>query len=431
MISLILLAIMVSLMALRVPVSISIGIAVLVALIVGDFPLDVIPHLMTDGLDSFPLLAVPFFVLAGNLMNAGGVTERIFAFARATFSPIRGGLAQVNVAASMIFAGMSGAALSDLAGLGAVEMQAMRDNGYPGDVSAAVTLASCTVGPIIPPSIVLIVYGLATNTSVGRLFLGGVFSGLLIGVILMVFISLWVRVKRTPWGQPEAFHFREFWRTFRGGALALFSPVLVIGALVMGVASPTEVGALAAAYALFVGLVYGELNWPRLRACLIDSTITTAVIMYLIAVSIVMGWIITIERIPHDAAQIIANLVQSPVAGIMVINLFLIFVGMFLETLPALLILSPILLPVVKIFHIDPVHFGVIICFNLIIGIITPPMGIGLFVAARVANLTPEAILRKVLPLLIPLIAGLVIISLVPQLTLWLPNKVFGVIPGH
>jgi tripartite ATP-independent transporter DctM subunit len=418
-------------MALRVPVSIAIGIAVLVALIVGGFPLDVIPHLMIDGLDSFPLLAVPFFVLAGNLMNAGGVTERIFAFARATFAPIRGGLAQVNVAASMIFAGMSGAALSDLAGLGAVEMQAMRENGYPGDVSAAVTLASCTVGPIIPPSIVLIVYGLATNTSVGRLFLGGVFSGLVIGVMLMFFISLWVRIKRTPWGQPEPFHLREFWRTFKGGALALFSPVLVIGALVMGVASPTEVGALAAAYALLVGLVHGQLNWPRLRVCLIQSTTTTAVIMYLIAVSIVMGWIITIERIPHDAARIIATTVQNPVAGIMAINLFLIFVGMFLETLPALLILSPILLPVVKVFSIDPVHFGIIICFNLIIGIITPPMGIGLFVAARVANLTPEAILRKVLPLLIPLVAGLIIISLVPQLTLWLPNKVFGIIPSH
>ncbi len=386
---------------------------------------------MTDGLDSFPLLAVPFFVLAGNLMNAGGTTERIFAFARATFCPIRGGLAQVNVAASMIFAGMSGAALSDLAGLGSVEMRAMRENGYgyPADISAAVTLASCTVGPIIPPSIVLIVYGLATNTSVGRLFLGGVFSGLLIGVMCMLFISLWVRVKRTSWGQPDRFRLGEFWHTFKGGALALFSPVLVIGALVMGIASPTEVGALAAAYAFFVGLVYRELTWPRLRSCLIESTMTTAVIMYLIAVSIVMGWIITIERIPHEAAHIIAKSIQSPVLGIMVINLFLIFVGMFLETLPALLILSPILLPVVKVFSIDPVHFGIIICFNLIIGIITPPMGIGLFVAARVANIKPEEILRKVLPLLIPLIGGLVIISLFPQLTLWLPDQVFGVRP--
>ena len=429
MISLILLAIMVVLMAVRVPVSISIGIAVVVALIIGDFPLDVIPRIMVDGLDSFPLLAVPFFVLAGNLMNAGGVTERIFAFARTMFSTFRGGLAQVNVAASMVFAGMSGAALSDLGGLGAVEMKAMRENGYPAEISAAVTLASCTVGPIIPPSIVLIVYGLATNVSVGRLFLGGILPGVLIGIFCMVFISLWVRLRKTAWGQPEPFRVHEVWRTLKGGSLALISPVLVIGAIVTGVASPTEVGALAAAYALFVGLVYRALSWKELRACLIESMITTAVIMFLIAVSMVMGWIITIERIPHDAARIISTSVGNPVVGMVMVNLFLIFVGMFLETLPALLILSPILLPVVSAYSVDPVHFGVIICFNLIVGIITPPMGIGLFVGARVARISPERILQAVLPLLIPLIVGLMVITFWPQLTLWLPNLVFGVAP--
>jgi tripartite ATP-independent transporter DctM subunit len=429
MISLLLLIIMVALMAFRVPVSIAIGIAVTIALLVGDFPLDVIPTMMVDGLDSFPLLAVPFFVLAGNLMNAGGITRRIFAFARTLFGPIRGGLAQVNVAASMIFAGMSGAALADLAGLGAVEMEAMRKNGYPEDISAAVTLASCTVGPIIPPSIVLIVYGLATNTSVGRLFLGGVFPGILIGLMCMLFIYLWVRLKKTTWGQSETFRMGEFLRSFKSGAPALLSPVLVIGAIITGVASPTEVGALAAAYAFLVGLIYRELTLRRLISSLIESTTTTAVIMYLIAVSIVMGWIITIERVPHEAAQAITTYIQSPVVGMLIINLFLIVVGMFLETLPALLILSPILLPVVKAFGIDPVHFGVIICFNLIIGIITPPMGIGIFVAARVARLTPEQVLRKIVPFFIPLLVGLLLISLLPNLTLWLPNKVFGVSP--
>ena len=430
MISAILLVVLVALMALRVPVSIAIGTAVVIALLIGDFPLDVIPRLMIDGLDSFPLLAVPFFVLAGNLMNAGGTTERIFAFARAVFGPVRGGLAQVNVAASMIFAGMSGAALADLAGLGAVEMRAMRKNGYPVDFSAAVTLASCTIGPIIPPSIVLIVYGLATFTSVGRLFLGGIIPGVMIGVLTMVFIYFWTRTGVT-WGQPEPFNLREFWRTLKGGGLALLSPILIIGALIAGIASPTEVGALAAAYAFVVGIIYRELSWASLRACLIESVMTTAVIMYLIAVSIVMGWIITIERVPHEAAQTIIQYIENPVIGLLAINLFLIVVGMFLETLPALLILSPILLPVVKVFGIDPVHFGVIICFNLIIGIITPPMGIGLFVAARVANITPEVLLRKVFPFFIPLIGGLLVISLFPQLTLWLPDLVFGVAPKY
>ena len=426
MITTILLFVLVSLIALRVPVSISIGISTVIALIIGDFPLSVIPRMMIDGLDTFTLLAVPFFVLAGNIMNAGGVTERIFAFAKALFSPIRGGLAQVNVAASMIFAGMSGAALADLAGLGTVEMRAMRKGGYPLNVAAAVTLASCTIGPIIPPSIVLIVYGLATDTSIGRLFLGGIIPGFIIGLITMVWISLWVRFKKTSWGQPEPFVVSDVWSTFKGGALALFSPVLIIGALVLGVSTPTEVGVIAATYALFVGIIYRDLTWKKLLECIVESMQTTAIIMYIVAVSIVMGWIITMERLPHEAAKAIQLYIEHPLLALLIINVFLILVGMFLETLPAILILSPILLPILAPFGIDQVHFGVIICFNLIIGIITPPMGIGLFVAARVADTTPELVLKATMPFLIPLLFGLAIVTAFPILTLWLPDLVFG-----
>ena len=421
-----LLFVLVSLIALRVPVSISIGISTVIALIIGDFPLSVVPRMMIDGLDTFTLLAVPFFVLAGNIMNAGGVTERIFAFAKALFSPIRGGLAQVNVAASMIFAGMSGAALADLAGLGTVEMRAMRKGGYPLNVAAAVTLASCTIGPIIPPSIVLIVYGLATDTSIGRLFLGGIIPGFIIGLITMVWISLWVRFKKTSWGQPEPFVVSDVWSTFKGGALALFSPVLIIGALVLGVSTPTEVGVIAAIYALFVGIIYRDLTWKKLLKCIVESMQTTAIIMYIVAVSIVMGWIITMERLPHEAAKAIQLYIEHPLLALLIINVFLILVGMFLETLPAILILSPILLPILAPFGIDQVHFGVIICFNLIIGIITPPMGIGLFVAARVADTTPELVLKATIPFLIPLLFGLAIVTAFPILTLWLPDLVFG-----
>ena len=421
-----LLFVLVSLLALRVPVSISIGISTVIALIIGDFPLSVIPRMMIDGLDTFTLLAVPFFVLAGNIMNAGGVTERIFSFAKALFSPIRGGLAQVNVAASMIFAGMSGAALADLAGLGTVEMRAMRKGGYPLNVAAAVTLASCRIGPIIPPSIVLIVYGLATDTSIGRLFLGGIIPGFIIGLITMVWISLWVRFKKTSWGQPEPFVVSDVWSTFKGGALALFSPVLIIGALVLGVSTPTEVGVIAATYALFVGIIYRDLTWKKLLECIVESMQTTAIIMYIVAVSIVMGWIITMERLPHEAAKAIQLYIEHPLLALLIINVFLILVGMFLETLPAILILSPILLPILAPFGIDQVHFGVIICFNLIIGIITPPMGIGLFVAARVADTTPELVLKATIPFLIPLLFGLAIVTAFPILTLWLPDLVFG-----
>jgi len=426
MITAVMLGLMVVLMALRVPVSVAVGVAALVGLLLNDTPLDVLPRMMVENVDSFALLAVPFFVFAGQLMNAGGITERIFAFARDMFGWMRGGLAQVNIGGSMIFAGMSGAALADLAGLGVVEVKAMKDNGYPVDFSAAVTLASCVIGPIIPPSIVLVIYGLATDTSVGRLFLGGIVPGVMIGVLMMLFIWAWVRIKRPPWGQPEPFSPRRALRSSWRGSLALFSPLLVIGAILLGVATPSEVGAIAAGYALLVGIAYRELTPRRLLECLKESVAVTAVIMYLIATSSVMGWIITTERVAHEAAQMIIDYVQDPWLGLAVINVFLLIVGMFLETVPALLILSSILLPVVKTLGIDPVHFGIIICYNLIIGIITPPMGIGLFVAARVAGITPEAVLRATWPFFIPLIGSLIAICAFPQLTLWLPNLVYN-----
>ncbi|MDP6884601.1 MAG: TRAP transporter large permease, partial [Rhodospirillales bacterium] len=285
MVTITLLVVLVVLMALRIPISICIGIAALISLIMADIPLDVMPRLMTDSLDSFALLAVPFFVLAGNLMNASGITQRIFDFARALLGWMRGSLGHVNVGASMIFAGMSGSALADLAGLGALEIKAMRENGYPVDFSAAVSIASCTIGPIIPPSIMLVIYGLATDTSVGRLFLGGIIPGVIIGTLCMIFISMWVRWKRVSWGQPDPFDAGNLWRTFKAGALALVAPIIIIGSLIGGVTTPSELGAIAAGYAFLVGLVYGELNWKTLHRCLIDSVSNTAVVMYLIAVS--------------------------------------------------------------------------------------------------------------------------------------------------
>ena len=425
MITAIMIGAMVALMLVRVPVSVAVGVASLAGILIGGIPLDVLPRMMIESVDSFALLAVPFFVFAGQLMNAGGITQRIFDFARDLFGWMRGGLAQVNVGGNMILAGMSGAALADLAGLGVVAIRAMRENGYPVPFSAALTLAACVVGPIIPPSIVLVIYGLATDTSVGRLFLAGVVPGVLIGICLMIHVSLWVRIKRPPWGRPEPFVLARAVRSFRGGALALFAPFLLIGCILGGVATPSEIGAIAAGYALLIGLVHRELTWPRLLVCLKETVAVTAVIMYLIAVSSVMGWIITTERVAHDAAQLMTAYVQSPLLGLLVINLFLLVVGMFIETVPALLILSSILLPVVKGLGVDPVHFGIIICYNLIIGIITPPMGIGLFVAARVAGITPEAVLRASWPFFVPLLTSLAVITSFPALSLWLPTTVY------
>ncbi|MBL8700656.1 MAG: TRAP transporter large permease, partial [Alphaproteobacteria bacterium] len=230
---------------------------------------------------------------------------------------------------------------------------------------------------------------------------------------------------KPSWGAPEPFVWSNVLRSLRGGAFALLAPFLLIGCILGGVATPSEIGAIAAGYALLVGLVHRELTWGRLVLCLKETVAVTGVIMYLIAVSSVMGWIITTERVAHDTAQLIITYVQSPMIGLLVINLFLLIVGMFIETVPALLILSSILLPVVKQLGIDPVHFGIIICYNLILGIITPPMGIGLFVAARVAGITPEAVLKASWPFFVPLLASLAIISAFPALSLWLPTAVY------
>lgn len=428
MISLWMFATMLGLLLLRVPISVSMGLAALVGLLLSGMPLNVLPRMMIEGVESFPLLAVPFFVLAGNLMNAGGLTDRIFNFATALFSPIRGGLAQVNVGGSVIFAGMSGAALADLGGLGAVEIKAMRDRNYPIEMSAGITLASCVVGPMIPPSIVMIIYGTATDLSVGRLFLAGFLPGLCIAILLMVFIHAWATYYNVEWGQRQRLDLRAVWTTLRAGAFVIFMPVIVMGAIVLGFSTPTEVGALAAAYALVAGLVYRTLTWKTLWTACTESVITTSVIMLVIAVSVAMGWITTIERIPHEAAAMMTHYVSDPIVGLLLLNIFLLVVGMFLETVPAILILAPILLPYAMELGIDPVHFGVILCFNLTLGIITPPVGVGLFVTARIANITPERVLRGVLPFMIPLLLSLALISFVPWISLWLPDLVFG--PG-
>lgn len=425
MVSLTMLVVTFALFLIRVPVSISMGIGVLVGFYLLGIPSAVIPSIMIQGVDGFALLSVPFFILAGNLMNIGGVTERIFDFARAVVGWIAGGLAQVNILASVIFAGMSGSALADLAGLGAVEIRAMRANGYPIGFSAAVTLASCTIGPIIPPSIILVIYGLATNTSIGQLFLAGIGAGVAIALCLMLYVFLYVRIKKPDWGQPEPFVLREVLRTGRYGLPALLAPVVILGSLVMGISTPSELGSIATVYALIVGLLYRQVTWQKLKRAFINTVTMTSVIMYMFAIAQAMNFVITRERVAHEAAAYLATHVSSPVIGIMLVNAFLIVVGMFIEGPVAILVVAPILLPVVHAFGMGPVQFGLMLSFNLLIGMITPPMGIGLFVGGRVAGISPEAVLRATLPFMLPLLASLAIISYVPWVTEWLPAIVF------
>lgn len=415
----------IALFLIRVPVSIALGIATLVGFWMIGVPASVIPSRMIDGVDSFALLAVPFFILAGNLMNAGGLTEKIFAFARALVGWVSGGLAQVNILGSVIFAGMSGSALADLAGLGAVEIKAMRDNGYPVPFSTAVTLASCMIGPLIPPSIILVIYGLATNTSIGQLFLGGLIAGLVVAACLMLYVFLYVQILKPDWARPEPFVLSEVVRTGIEGAPALFAPVVILGALLMGVATPSELGAIATVYAVAVGLFYRKFNWRNVKLALVETVTMTGLIMFLFAVASAMNFVVARERVAHHAAEYMAQLTASPILGIFLVNAFLIVVGMFLEGPVAILIIAPILLHVVAEYGMGPVQFGVMLSFNLLIGMITPPLGIGLFVAGKVAGISPESVFRASLPFFIPLLAGLAIISYVPWVTEWLPALVF------
>jgi len=426
MITALMMVIALALFLLRIPISIALGVATIIGISMIGVPPAIIPSRMIDGVDSFALLAVPFFILAGNLMNAGGLTDRIFAFARAVVGWLSGGLAQVNILASVIFAGMSGSSLADLAGLGAVEIKAMRANGYPVPFSAAVTLASCTIGPLIPPSIILVIYGLATNTSIGQLFLGGLIAGLVVAACLMLYVFIYVKITRPEWGRPEPLDFREVARTGFYGAPALFAPIVILGCLVLGISTPSELGAFATVYAILVGLIYRQFTWKNIKAALIETVSMTAIIMYLFAIASALNFVIARERVAHHAAEFMAQTSASPFVSILLVNLFLIVVGMFLEGPVAILIMAPILLQVVSEFGMGPVQFGVMLSFNLLIGMITPPMGIGLFVAGKVAGISSEAVLKASWPFFIPLLTGLAIISYVPWVTEWLPHLVFG-----
>lgn len=426
MITITMMVISITLFLLRIPVSISMGVATMIGIWMLGVPPAIIPSRMIDGVDSFALLAVPFFILAGNLMNAGGLTDRIFAFARALVGWISGGLAQVNIVGSIIFAGMSGSALADLAGLGAVEIKAMRANGYPVPFSAAVTLSSCMVGPLIPPSIILVIYGLATNTSIGQLFLGGLFAGLVVAACLMTYVFLYVKIRKPEWAKPEPFEFREVLRNGVYGMPALLAPVIILGCLILGISTPSELGAIATVYAVLVGLLYRQFTWRKIRLALVETVTMTSIIMYLFAIASAMNFVIARERVAHHAAEFMAQMTTTPLVGILLVNLFLIVVGMFLEGPVAILIIAPILLHVVAEYGMGPVQFGVMLSFNLLIGMITPPMGIGLFVAGKVAGISPEAVVRASWPFFLPLLAGLAIISYVPWVTEWLPALVFA-----
>jgi len=426
----ILLGIFLFLICIRMPISISMGIATLIAMIISGFfdSLYIIPMYMAEGTQTYTLLAIPFFILTGNIMNRTGLTDRIFDFANKVVGHIRGGLAQVNVVASMIFAGISGAATADAAGLGVVEVKAMTDRGYRRDYSAAITLASSIIGPIIPPSIGLVIIAVISNTSVARLFLAGFIPGILVGISLMIMNFVFSHT-RADFPKPERrATFKEIAKSFGTGLFALFAPVIIVGGLVGGFVTATESGILAANYALLASFLY---NKPKdvlrvLPHALLDTVKTTALIMFVISLATSMTWFLAMERIPSMIAESFLAITANKYVFLFLLNVFLLLIGAIIEGIPALLIIVPILLPVVDKFGIDRVHFGMIAHLNLLIGIATPPMGIGLYIMTGVAKIKFEEVVKAFWPFFIPLIVVLFLVTYIPWLTLFLPNLLMG-----
>jgi tripartite ATP-independent transporter DctM subunit len=410
---------------LGVPIFASLGLAAAAFVWWGGFPGVVIPQKVIQAVNSFPLLAAPFFILMGNLMNSAGITDRIFRFAKVMVGWWRGGLCHANILGSVIFAGMSGSAVADAAGLGTVEIKAMKDAGYDAETAAAVTAASATIGPIIPPSLPMIVYGVVAETSIGGLFIGAIIPGFLMAGALMLMV--WRMAVKRDMPRETFPSGAEAWAAFKGAFWALMAPVVMVGGMLSGVFTPTEAAAVAAFYALVLGLfVYRDFTVRDLPKVILDTIETTGVVLAIVMCAILFGWALSVSRFPQFIGTAITDWSTNPLVILLLVNILLLIVGCFMESIAALLILVPILVPVAVKVGIDPIQFGVIFVLNLMIGTLTPPVGIVLFVVAKVAELPFERVTRATLPFLVPLVAVLAAITLWPPLTTWLPGLVFG-----
>jgi len=408
-------------LVLRFPIAFSLGLSCTVYVIGTGIPLIIIPMKMYSGIDVFVLLSVPGFILAGNLMNSGGLTAKIVTFCNHLLGHITGGLSLANIGASMLFAGISGTAVSDTASIGAVMIPAMKKEGYDDDFSCAVTAASSTVGPIIPPSVPMIIAATLSGLSVGKLFLAGAIPGLLLGIGLMS-VAYFISVKRNYPTHPRssikqiaAGFFDTFW--------ALLMTFIILFGIIGGIFTPTEASIIAIIYAAFIGIfVYKKLNFKRIQVVVIKSMKTSSSLMILIGFANLFGWIILTERLPHLISGQILEFTTNKYLVLLLINLLLIFVGTFMETIAALLILFPILLKVAITVGVDPIHFAVIAVLNLIIGLTTPPVGVCLFVASSIGNTSLGKVSKASLPFLAVSLIVLTLVTLVPQISLFLPE---------
>ncbi len=416
------------LIGIGVPVAWSLGISSMLTLMVTVQTMPAITTIaqrMGTGLDSFSLLAIPFFILAGELMNRGGIANRLIEFAKALTGRMRGGLLHVNIIAAMLMGAIAGSAVAAASSMGGILGKRMEKEGYPKELGAAVNITSSTTGLIIPPSNVLIVYSLASGgVSVAALFVAGYLPGLLVGGLLMVTAAIMVRIHKLPAGEGSSF--KLILKTFWQAVPSLFLLIVVIGGIIGGVFTATEASAIAVVYSLVLSLIYQELKVKDLPSVLLKAAETTAVVMLLIATSMAMSWVMSSEDIPQNISNALLGLSDNIFVILIMINLLLLFVGIFMDMTPAVLIFTPIFLPVVTALGVDPVHFGIMMVLNLCIGLCTPPVGSILFIGVGVANTTIQKIMKPLLPFYAAMVLALILIMLFPEITLWLP-RVFGV----
>ncbi|MGI9520533.1 MAG: TRAP transporter large permease [Hyphomicrobiaceae bacterium] len=413
--------------AVGVPIVFALGIAPMAAFIMADRMvfLQLLAQKLYLGIDQFPLVAIPLFILAGEIMNSGGITERLVRFANALVGHFRGGLAHVNIVSSIFFAGLSGSAVADTSALGSMLIPAMRRQGYTGAFAAAVTSASSVIGPIIPPSIIMVIYAYVMQVSVGALFLAGLIPGILTGVGLMVVTSYLARRRNFPVAHEPA-PLREITAAGASAALPMMTPVIIIGGILGGVFTPTEAAGAAVAYALVLSFfVLRTMHFRELPKLLLRASVASAAILLAIGTAAIFGWVATLSGVPKQVAGFVTSLSADPLLVLLAVNVLLLFVGMFLDAGPAILILGPILGPTMAALGIDPLHFAIIMCVNLTIGLATPPMGLILFVAATVSRERIEKISWEMLPYYAVHILMILLVTYVPAVALWLPRS-FG-----
>jgi tripartite ATP-independent transporter DctM subunit len=408
--------------ACSMPIALAIGIAVIVA-VVGFSPLPdigVVQRFVT-GVDSFVLLAIPLFILTGRLMNSGGITDRIFDFAKDVVGHIRGGLAHANVLASMLFAGMSGSAVADAGGLGAVEIKAMREQGYPAPMAAGLTAASSSIGPIIPPSIPMVLYGALAEVSVGKLFLGGIIPGALMGLSLMGVIALQSRWYEYP--RSARATLRQIAGSFRHALLSLLTPVIIVGGILAGIFTPTEAAAVAAVYAFgLCFFVYRTIALRDVPGILVETLAVTAVVTFIIATTAGFSWLLVLDQVGDRLVGGVTALTQNPYLILLLLNIVMLMLGAVMEAGVVLILLTPIVVPLVTSVGIDPVHFGVIMVLNLMLGVVTPPIGMSLFVTSEVSGVPVETLMRATIPFLIPLFLTLLVVTYFAGIVMFIPN---------